>query len=117
MLELVGGLAILLISLGISWLFGSFVFWFVMRTMTDETDASLGKCFLATLSIFIAGAVSLLTLLIPVIGIVLFFVAWFKLSSILVEAIFEMREGGGTVVFLYMLTIIAVNMLAARFGA
>jgi len=52
-----------------------------------------------------------LCLLIPIIGIVLFLIAWYKLSVIVLESIFEMTTGAGAAFLIYLLVNIVIKMV------
>ncbi|HBF33975.1 TPA: hypothetical protein DDW35_05380 [Candidatus Sumerlaeota bacterium] len=101
-----------LISLGIGWIINSFILWIVLNWLYPVEDgAKFGKCILAALLMALGGVLAALCLLIPIIGIVLFLIAWYKLSVIVLESIFEMTTGAGAAFLIYLLVNIVIKMV------
>jgi len=68
---------------------------------------------LCTVGLIVAVLVSALCLLIPlpVLNLVFFLVAVFKLSTLVIEATFELMSGGFIILIVYWLTQIAISYL------
>lgn len=68
---------------------------------------------MCTVGLIVAVLVSALCLLIPlpVLNLVFFLVAVFKLSTLVIEATFELMSGGFIILIVYWLTQIAISYL------
>jgi hypothetical protein len=104
-----------LTTLGLGWIINSFILWIVLNWVYPIQDgAKFGKCMLAALLMALSGVLAGLCFFVPIIGIVLFFIAWYKLCTIVLESIFEMTTGAGTACLIYLLVNIALKYVLAH---
>jgi hypothetical protein len=116
LIEAAGGLTVILVAIGFQLLLNSAILWFVLNHIMDKKkigNPTFGRCFLCTVGLIVAVLVSALCLLIPlpVLNLVFFLVAVFKLSTLVIEATFELMSGGFIILIVYWLTQIAISYL------
>jgi hypothetical protein len=116
LVEAAGGLTVILVAIGFQLLLNSAILWFVLNHIMDKKkigNPTFGRCFLCTVGLIVAVLVSALCLLIPlpVLNLVFFLVAVFKLSTLVIEATFELMSGGFIILIVYWLTQIAISYL------
>ena len=116
MLEAAGGITVILVAIGFQLVLNSAILWFVLNHIMDKKkigNPTFGRCFLCTIGLIVAALVSALCLLIPlpVLNLVFFLVALFKLSTLVIEATFELMSGGFIIPIVYWVMQITISYL------
>lgn len=106
-----GGISAILIVFAISMAINGLIFWILMKVLRYE-GGSFIRCFWCSVLLQVATFFCMFVLFfpIPIINYFLFLYVWFKVSNLVIEGTFDLRDGAGrSILIAYILVSLLIH--------